>query len=126
MRMNLFQPIRSTLLNSIGQTLLFISFLTGLAGLASFFLGALKKDDVLIEVGERSIVTIFFLLTSGTFLLIYLFDFLWAAIVKRKGFAREAYLSIRFEQEAWQCDDYEEYILNREKFSWTKYPLGGE
>jgi len=72
MRMNLFQPIRSTLLNSIGETLLFISFLTGLAGLASFFLGALKKDDVLIEVGERSIVTIFFLLTSGTFLLIYL------------------------------------------------------
>ena len=60
------------------------------------------------------------------FLLVYLFDFLWAAIVKRKGFTRESYLAIRFEQEAWQCDDYEEYIQNREKFAWAKYPLGGE
>ena len=60
------------------------------------------------------------------FLLIYLFDFLWAAIVKKKGFTRESYLSIRFEQEAWHCDDYENYLENREPYAWKKYPLGGE
>lgn len=60
------------MLNNIGETLLFISFLCGLVGLGSFSLGALKKDDALVAVGERSIVVIFSLLTSGVFLLIYL------------------------------------------------------
>ena len=60
------------------------------------------------------------------FMFIYVFDFLWAAIVKKKGFSREAYLSIRFEQEAWECDKQEDYIDKREKFAWKKYPLGGE
>ena len=59
------------------------------------------------------------------FMFIYVFDFLWAAIVKKKGFSREAYLSIRFEQEAWECDKQEDYIDKREKFAWKKYPLGG-
>lgn len=60
------------------------------------------------------------------FLIIYVFDFLYAAIIKRKGFTRDSYLAIRFEQEAWQCDDYEDYLENRQRFSWLNYPLGGE
>ncbi len=60
------------------------------------------------------------------FLFYYIFDFLYAALVKRKGFSRESYLSIRFEQEAWECDDDENYLEKREKFAWKKYPLGGE
>jgi hypothetical protein len=60
------------------------------------------------------------------FLLIYLFDFLWSAIIKRKGFTREAYLSIRFEQEAWGCDDYDNYLESRAPYAWVHYPLGGE
>jgi hypothetical protein len=60
------------------------------------------------------------------FLLVYLFDYLWAAIIKRKGFTRNSYLSIRFEQEAWHCDDYEDYLENREPYAWKNYSLGGE
>lgn len=60
------------------------------------------------------------------FLLIYIYDFLYAAIIKRKGFTRDSYLAIRFEQEAWQCDDYEDYLETRTRFAWRKYPLGGE
>jgi len=60
------------------------------------------------------------------FLLVYLFDFLWAAVLRRKGFTREAYLSIRFEQEAWNCDEIEDYLKYREPYSWMKYPLGGK
>jgi len=59
------------------------------------------------------------------FMLIYVFDFLWAAIAKKKGFTRESYLSIRFEQEAWECGKQEVYLEKREKFAWKKYPLGG-
>ena len=60
------------------------------------------------------------------FLLIYIFDYLWAAIVRQKGFSKESYLSIRFEQEAWNCDEIEDYLEYREPYSWTKYPLGGK
>lgn len=60
------------------------------------------------------------------FLLVYLFDYLWAAIISKKGFSRDSYLAIRFEQEAWSCDDFEDYIEKRKKFAWAKYPLGGE
>ena len=60
------------------------------------------------------------------FILIYLFDFLYAAIIKKKGFTRDSYLAIRFEQEAWQCDDYLDYLDNRELYAWKSYPLGGE
>ena len=60
------------------------------------------------------------------FLLIYLFDYLWAAIVKKKGFSRDSYLSIRFEQEAWECDDQEDYLEKRKPFAWKQYPLGGQ
>ena len=60
------------------------------------------------------------------FLFVYIFDFLWAAIIKRKGFSQEAYLAIRFEQEAWHCDDYDDYAECRQRFAWLNYPLGGE
>lgn len=59
------------------------------------------------------------------FLLIYLFDFLWAAVVSGKGFSRESYLAIRFEQEAWAMDKDLDYLKNRKRFSWLAYPLGG-
>ena len=59
------------------------------------------------------------------FLLIYLYDFLYASIIKRKGFTRESYLSIRFEQEAWENDEYINYLDSRPRFAWLKYPLGG-
>lgn len=60
------------------------------------------------------------------FIVVYLFDYLWAAIIKRKGFTRYAYLSIRFEQEAWNCDEIEDYLAYREKFAWLNYSLGGK
>lgn len=60
------------------------------------------------------------------FLVIYVFDFLYAAIIKKKGFTRNAYLAIRFEQEAWHCDDYFNYLDIRRSYAWRDYPLGGE
>ena len=60
------------------------------------------------------------------FLLVYLFDYLYSAIIKKKGFTRDSYLAIRFEQEAWECDDFTQYLETRKRFSWLDYPLGGE
>ena len=57
------------------------------------------------------------------FLLIYVYDYLFSAIVRRKGFTRESYLAIRFEQEAHHCDDYEDYLENREPYAWKNYKL---
>lgn len=59
------------------------------------------------------------------FLLIYLFDYLYCAIIKKKGFTRDAYRSIRFEQEAYANDGNEEYLNTRDKYSWINYRLGG-
>ena len=60
------------------------------------------------------------------FLIVYLYDYLYAAVVKKKGFSREAYLAIRFEQEAYSNDCEEDYLENRKSFYWKKYPLGGK
>ena len=60
------------------------------------------------------------------FLLIYFFDYLYSAIIKKKGFSRDSYLAIRFEQEAWTQDKDVDYLKNRKRFSWLNYPLGGE
>ena len=60
------------------------------------------------------------------FLLIYLYDYLYAALVKKKGFSRESYLAIRFEQEAYNNDHDLEYLEKRQKKAWKKYPLGGK
>jgi hypothetical protein len=59
------------------------------------------------------------------FLLIYLFDYLVAAVIRGKGFTREAYLSIRFEQEAWTHDKDVDYLETRTRWAWLRYPLGG-
>jgi len=60
------------------------------------------------------------------FIIIYLFDFLYAVFIAKKGFSRESYLAIRFEQEAHHCDDFENYLDERVAFSWKNYPLGGD
>tara|TARA_Y100000592_G_scaffold74335_1_gene115897 strand:- start:1155 stop:1532 length:378 start_codon:yes stop_codon:yes gene_type:complete len=60
------------------------------------------------------------------FLLIYLYDYLYAALIKKKGFSREAYLAIRFEQEAYDNDHNVDYLNNRQKKAWKEYPLGGK
>tara|TARA_B100000131_G_scaffold294830_1_gene311319 strand:- start:6 stop:383 length:378 start_codon:yes stop_codon:yes gene_type:complete len=59
------------------------------------------------------------------FLLIYLYDYLYAAVIKKKGFSRESYLAIRFEQEAYDNDHNVDYLKNRKKYHWKSYPLGG-
>tara|TARA_B100001059_G_scaffold91471_1_gene90387 strand:+ start:881 stop:1258 length:378 start_codon:yes stop_codon:yes gene_type:complete len=60
------------------------------------------------------------------FLLIYLYDYLYAALIKKKGFSRESYLAIRFEQEAYGNDHDLRYLEKRQKNTWKKYPLGGK
>ena len=60
------------------------------------------------------------------FLIIYLYDFLYAAVVKQKGFTRDSYLAIRFEQEAWDKDKDIDYLKNRKRFSWLTYAVGGK
>ena len=60
------------------------------------------------------------------FLIVYLLDFLYAAIITKKGFTREAYLAIRFEQEAWDKDEDLDYLANRKEYAWKSYKLGGK
>lgn len=59
------------------------------------------------------------------FLLVYLYDYLFAAVLKKKGFNRQSYLSIRFEQEAYDNDGNENYLKERKSYKWLDYPLGG-
>ena len=60
------------------------------------------------------------------FLLIYLYDFLYNAIILKKGFSSQSYRDIRFEQEAYGHDHDKMYLTNREKFAWIKYKLKKE
>tara|TARA_Y100000814_G_scaffold25724_6_gene17063 strand:+ start:3199 stop:5121 length:1923 start_codon:yes stop_codon:yes gene_type:complete len=60
------------LLNNIGETLLFISFLAGLLGLYSYLVGIRKKSNLLVFIGTRSILAIFALLSISVLVLIYL------------------------------------------------------
>ena len=60
------------MLNNIGETLLFISFLAGLIGLYSYFVGIRKKSNLLVSIGTRSILAIFALLSISVLVLIYL------------------------------------------------------
>tara|TARA_Y100000592_G_C5372800_1_gene269431 strand:+ start:121 stop:486 length:366 start_codon:yes stop_codon:yes gene_type:complete len=57
------------------------------------------------------------------FLLVYLYDYLYSAFVLGMGFSREAYLNIRFEQEAYGNDHSKLYLKNRSSYSWLEYPL---
>ena len=58
--------------NNIGETSLFLSFLISILGLFSFSIGILKKDDKLIHIGSRCVVSTFFLVTISLISLIYL------------------------------------------------------
>ena len=60
------------MLNNIGETLLFISFLAGLIGLYSYLVGIRKKSNLLVFIGTRSILAIFALLSISVLVLIYL------------------------------------------------------
>ena len=60
------------MLNNIGETLLFISFLAGLLGLYSYLVGIRKKSNLLVFIGTRSILAIFALLSISVLVLIYL------------------------------------------------------
>ena len=60
------------MLNNIGETLLFISFLAGLIGLYSYLVGIRKKSNHLVFIGTRSILAIFALLSISVLVLIYL------------------------------------------------------
>jgi len=60
------------LFNNIGETALFLSFLISILGLFSFSIGILKKDDKLIHIGSRCVVSTFFLVTISLISLIYL------------------------------------------------------
>ena len=55
------------------------------------------------------------------FLLIYLYDYIRSGF--KLGFNREAYLNIRFEQEAYANDSDVDYLENRKRFAWLKYKL---
>lgn len=57
------------------------------------------------------------------FLLIYIYDFLYAALIAKKGFSRDAYLAIRFEQEAWGNHDDVDYLKKRKRFNWLSYTI---
>ena len=57
------------------------------------------------------------------FLLVYFFDFLYLALIRKKGFSRESYLAIRFEQEAHEKDDFINYLEERKRYAWLKYRL---
>jgi hypothetical protein len=58
--------------------------------------------------------------------LIYLYDFLYNAIILKKGFSSHAYRDIRFEQEAYNNDHDKIYLISREKFAWKNYKLKKE
>jgi len=57
------------------------------------------------------------------FLLVYLYDYLYSALVLKMGFTRESYRNIRFEQEAYDHDHDKIYLSSREKYAWKNYRL---
>lgn len=57
------------------------------------------------------------------FILVYIYDFLYAAIIAKKGFSRDSYLAIRFEQEAWSNHHDVDYLKSRSKYAWLNYKI---
>jgi cbb3-type cytochrome oxidase subunit 3 len=55
------------------------------------------------------------------FLLLYLYYYLRAAL--KHGFSRDAYLAIKFEQEAHEHDHGMEYLIYRKRYSWLRYKI---
>lgn len=60
------------MLNSVGETLLLVSFLSGIVGVVAFSYGILRHDNNFVAIGERSLIVIFCLLSSAVLILIYL------------------------------------------------------
>ena len=56
------------------------------------------------------------------FYAVYLFDFLLGTIKYKKD-KKKAYRQIRFEQEAYACQDKEDYLETRVKFAWKEYKI---
>lgn len=55
------------------------------------------------------------------FPLIYFYDFMKGLIKYRDG--KKAYKMIRFEQEAYECQQYAGYLVTRKAYSWIKYSV---
>ena len=55
------------------------------------------------------------------FLIIYLFDYIHGLIKYRNS--QDAYFKIRFEQEAYHNDVYDDYLDTRRHFSWRHYKV---
>lgn len=55
------------------------------------------------------------------FLILYLFDFIHGLIKYRDS--ERAYYRIRFEQEAYEMDDYDDYLEDRPRFAWLNYKV---
>ena len=55
------------------------------------------------------------------FYAVYLWD--WIRNLIRTKSTRQAYMAIRFEQEAYAKEGIEDYLDTRERFAWRKYSL---
>jgi len=60
------------LINNLGESFLFLSFLMGIVGTIAFYFASKKKSNILVLVGERSIKAVFSLLSLSVLLLVYL------------------------------------------------------
>jgi cytochrome c-type biogenesis protein CcmF len=60
------------LINNLGESFLFLSFLMGIVGTIAFYFASKKKSNILVSVGERSIKAVFSLLSLSVLLLVYL------------------------------------------------------
>ena len=60
------------MINNLGESFLFLSFLMGIVGTIAFYFASKKKSDILVSVGERSIKAVFSLLSLSVLLLVYL------------------------------------------------------
>ena len=60
------------MINNLGESFLFLSFLMGIVGTIAFYFASKKKSNILVLVGERSIKAVFSLLSLSVLLLVYL------------------------------------------------------
>ena len=60
------------MINNLGESFLFLSFLMGIVGTIAFYFASKKKSNILVSVGERSIKAVFSLLSLSVLLLVYL------------------------------------------------------
>ncbi|RZP13900.1 MAG: heme lyase CcmF/NrfE family subunit [Candidatus Dadabacteria bacterium] len=70
--MKFLRTTRKVLINNLGESFLFLSFLMGIVGTIAFYFASKKKSNILVSVGERSIKAVFSLLSLSVLLLVYL------------------------------------------------------